>query len=175
MTYAMKRTLTIFLLSLFAWSQGITQNCNCKGLVDWNYSNTILLYDKIDGLIIDTLMNDKENENSLVFVIIEDGKKYFKVDIGLSQDEIWKTGWIKKGNYLGTYARNYSTEKLILYSKPNLKSKPKTVIKEYYEGIYEITKCSGEWVEVKVTINSKQFNGWLERKMQCPNPYTNCN
>jgi len=171
----MIRTLTILIVSLFTCSQGITQNCNCKGLVDWNYHDPILLFEIKDGTIIDTLTNDSANENSLVFNIIEDENEYFKVEIGLSQDTVWKKGWIKKADYLGTYARNYSIDKLTLYSKPNLKSKPKSIIKEYYEGLYEIMKCNDEWVEVKVTINGKEYSGWLERKMQCPNPYTTCN
>jgi len=171
----MIRTLTILIVSLFTCSQGITQNCNCKGLVDWNYHDPILLFEIKDGTIIDTLTNDSANENSLVFNIIEDENEYFKVEIGLSQDTVWKKGWIKKADYLGTYARNYSIDKLTLYSKPNLKSKPKSIIKEYYEGLYEIMKCNDEWVEVKVTINGKEYSGWLERKMQCPNPYTTYN
>jgi uncharacterized protein YgiM (DUF1202 family) len=150
-------------------------DCNCEGLVDWKKNVTVILYDQPDGKVIDSLTHDFEMENLLIFKLIESEENFFKVQIGRAYDES-KLGWIKKKDYLGTYARNYSDEDtLYLYEKPDKKSKITSTITQYYPELYEIINCKDNWVKVKLTVNGNKFSGWLEPLMQCPSPYTTCN
>ena len=76
-------------------------DCNCEGLVDWKKDVTVILYDQPNGNVIDSLTNDLENENLLIFKLIESKENFFKVrKIGRAYDEP-KLGWIKKKDYLG--------------------------------------------------------------------------
>ena len=150
--------------------------CNCDGLVDWQKDVKIKLFDNPNGQIIDTLTHDIQGEDFLTFTILDSEAEFFKVKIGRVIEGQQKTGWIKKEEYLGTYARNYSdNDTLFLFSKPDQKSKPSDTIKKYYTELYTITDCEGKWAKVTMKTTDKEFKGWIEPEMQCSSPYTTCN
>lgn len=150
--------------------------CSCDGLVDWHKDVKVKLFDKPNGQVIDTLTHDIQGEDFLTFTIMDSEAEFFKVKIGRAIEGQQKIGWIKKENYLGTYARNYSdNDTLFLFAKPDLKSKPTDTISKYYTELYIITDCKGKWAKVTMKTNDREFKGWIEPEMQCSNPYTTCN
>ncbi len=169
------KILNIFLLLTFISCQ--SQNCNCEGFIDWESNKLINIYSNSDGIKkIAELRNDIENEDFLIFRIIESKKEFFKVEIGRAMSGNRITGWIKKEKELGIYDRNYSeNETLNLYTEPNVNSKIKSKLTEYNTSLYTIIDCKKDWVYVKLKKENKVYEGWLEPSMQCASPYTTCN
>jgi len=169
------RILNIILLLTFISCQ--SQNCNCEGFIDWESDKLIKVYSDSDGIEqIAELRNDKENEDFLMFRILESKNGFFKVKIGRAMSENRISGWIQKEKELGIYDRNYSeNETLNLYTKPNINSKTKSKVTEYNINLYTIIDCEKDWVYVKRKTENKVYEGWLEPSMQCASPYTTCN
>ena len=169
------RILNIILLLTFISCQ--SQNCDCEGFIDLESNKIINLYSDSDGITkIAELQNDIENEDFLIFKILESNNDHFRVEIGRAMSEDRISGWIKKVKEIAVYDRNYiELETLNLYTKPNLKSKVKTKVTEYNVDYYTIKDCKGKWIYAYREKNGQIFQGWLEPTMQCPNPYTTCN
>lgn len=154
----------------FSHSQ-TTNNCSCEGLVDLNYKKSIPIYNNSFGQIKYNIKQDFKNEDYLTFVIDRDSANFFHLTFTYSMKGTTYSGWVKKANYLGTFSRAYS-DTLNLFSKPNLKSKIKSKIKDWTDSLLTITSCKDKWVYVKFKNN---IEGWLQDKDQCANPYTTCN
>jgi len=170
----MKKITTIILILIFFSCQ--SQECNSNGIINWESKREIKIYDKPNGIVTAVLQNDLENENFLKYKIIGTSKDFLKVNIKLEFDNETKIGWIKKRKDVGIYARNYEENiDLILYSKPDKNSNKKSVITEYYPDLYQILDCKNDWLYVKLQINEKIFEGWLQPEMQCPDSYSTCN
>ena len=169
------RFLNIIFLLTFISCQ--SQNCDCEGFIDWESDRIIQIYSDSNGKTkITELQNDLENEDFLIFKILESNKEYFKVEIGRAMSENRITGWIKKIKEIAVYDRNYSdSETLILYTEPKKESKIKTKVSEYRTDYYTIKDCNGKWIYAYREKEGEILEGWLEPKMQCPNPYTTCN
>ena len=126
--------------------------------------------------MIDSISNDSINEDFIIMTIIESDIDYFRVILSLPISEIYKESWIKKTRHIGTYARNYGErEKLNLYSKPDKNSKIESIVETWIPELYTVIDCNCGWVKVKLEYGGKLYKGWLEKDMQCPNPYTTCN
>ena len=165
----------IFLVSL-AFKSNCQTLCNCEAIIDVEYKKKISLFEKPNGQVIKEVKHNVKNDDFLTLIIEKDSLDYFKVNLrhSISGDEI--KGWIKKNNYIGTFARNYNSKKrLNLYSKPNLNSEIKSTVNEWTNQLYVIHKCSQKWVYVKIKNKGKIVEGWLQPEMQCPNIYTTCN
>ena len=173
----MKKFAAILLLIHFSVIQSFGQNtCNCKGLIDWKFRGKVLVFDKPDGKIISSISNDSINEDYITLTISDVQNDFYKVTLSLSVSETSKSGWISKNNYIGTYARNYSDDiSLKLYSQPDKKSEIESVVNMWIPELYTIVDCKGDWVKVKLIYKGKLYTGWLEKEMQCANPYTTCN
>ena len=169
------RTLTIIIFLIFISCQ--SQNCDCRGFIDWESDKIINIYSDSNGKTkIAELQNDLKNEDFLTFKILESNKDYFNVVIKREMNDKRISGWIKKIKEIAVYDRNYSgTENLNLYSEPNLNSEIKTTVAEYQTDYYTIKDCKGKWIYAYREKDGKTFEGWLESNMQCPNPYTTCN
>ncbi|PCH91370.1 MAG: hypothetical protein COB85_09180 [Bacteroidetes bacterium] len=152
------------------------EKCNCKGIVDWEQDVKVPVYNKPNGQLIDTVSHDIEGEDFLTFNLFDSEEDYFKVEIRRAISGQAKSGWIKKDDYLGTYASNYSdSDTLFLYSNPDKSSAPTDTITKYYTELYQILDCKSNWVKVRMEKGNKEYQGWMEPGMQCPSPYTTCN
>jgi hypothetical protein len=150
--------------------------CNCQAMVDWQYQGQVYIYDKVDGIIIDSISNDSLNEDFVVMSISDFQKGFFHVRLQHTIKEISKCGWIKANKYIGTYARNYEDDIILnLYVDPEKNSKVETNVSRWIPELYEITDCKGNWLKVRLNYVDKSYSGWLEKEMQCANPYTTCN
>jgi hypothetical protein len=150
--------------------------CNCDALINYNFIELIPVFDNVDGTIMSSISNDSINEDYLLLTILDVQKEYFKVSIRSTNSEKILNGWIKKAAYIGTYARNYvENETLMLYSYPDKNSNVESVVDFWIPDLYSITDCNGTWVKVRITYMGKTYSGWLEKNMQCANPFTTCN
>lgn len=164
----------IFLIIVFKSSFCFSQNnnsCSCDGLINIDYKNTILIYDKPLGKVLHSVKQDFANEDFLVFRIDKDSAGYFHLKVSYSLKQESFTGWIKKANYLGTYSRSY-IDTLKLFNKPDSTSTIKNVVPEWKNDFLLIVACSDKWVYIK---NRKVTEGWMRESDQCANPYTTCN
>ena len=152
------------------------QTCDCSGLVDVKSKVLIEILDKPGGHSVGTFQNDQKNENFLVFDLLASDQGYFKVSIQYSINGKAKVGWVRKGDYLGTYMSNYAEgTTLNFYSQPDQNATVSTSIHKWYNAFYTILDCNGTWVKVIATLNGKDYSGWIEGKWLCPNPYSTCN
>ena len=154
-----------------------SQKCNCEAIIDIEFKENVALYDKPNGKVVKIMQHDFQKENMLTLTIDHDSLNFFHVKLSNSlTPESSAIGWIKKTNAIGTYARNYQQDdRLFLYSKPQLNSKIESLIPNWTNQIYIITKCVGKWAHVRIKYRGQLRQGWLQPDKQCPNPYTTCN
>jgi hypothetical protein len=173
------RLITTILLFLYFQNTNvqILSECNCGALIDVEFKDRIVVYDKPNGLIIKKIQHNFDKEDFLILTIDKDTTDYFHVMISYSLTEKkGMEGWIKKGKSIGVFAKNYSNPQILnLYLKPSLKSKVKSIIPKWVNQFYVIEKCSGKWVYVKIQYKCQSKEGWLQPDKQCDNPYTTCN
>jgi hypothetical protein len=151
-------------------------SCNCEAFIDQHYEGQIFIYDKPNGLKIDSIKNDLKNEDYLVINIQKDDSNYFYVRIKRSIAALDKSGWIKKSSYVVVTPSNFkNSKKLVLYSKADINSDPKMTLNEYVYLIFEIKACKNDWMYVKAKYKSIEYIGWLAKRNQCSNPYSTCN
>lgn len=152
-------------------------NCNCGAIVDPEFKGKIVLYDKPYGSATKIFQQDFTNDDYLILTISKDTLGYFRVYISNAlTPENGKTGWIKKTREIGTFARNYEpNDTLKLYSKPEVRSKVQSIVPEWTNQLYTISKCVKNWVYVTLEYKGQMKEGWLPPDKQCDNPYTTCN
>jgi hypothetical protein len=173
-----KPVLILLIIVPFVKTSAQTSSiCNCQALVDIEFKNEIIVYDKPNGQVIKKLRQYFNDEDYLLLTIDKEAVNYFHVDLSYAINENNSTrGWIKKSSAIGTYATNYSpNDTLSLYSRPDLKSKVLSTIPGWTSRLYEITKCGNDWVYVKTVYKGQVKHGWLQPDKQCSNPYTTCN
>ena len=175
----MTRFIFITLLTVFIskTSAQTSTQCNCGAIVDVDFHCKVVVYDKPDGKIVKSLRHDFQKEDYLILTIDKDSLHFFHVDISNAlTPESGKTGWIIKTKEIGTYARNYQqNDTLRLYSKPELTSKVQSIIPDWTNELYTITRCFKNWAYVRIKYNGQLKEGWLQPDKQCYNPYTTCN
>lgn len=81
-----------------------------------------------------------------------------------------------KNSYIGIYARNYGENgKLNLYTSPDKNSAVESTVNEFIYKLYTIEDCQEDWLKVQLDYERKTYTGWMEKDMQCANPYSTCN
>jgi hypothetical protein len=151
-------------------------SCNCEAFIDPHYGGQVYIYDKPNGLKVDSIKNDIKREDYLTINILKDDSNYFYVKIQRSIANLNKKGWIQKSDYIVITASNLINSKtLILYSKPDINSRPQMTLNEYVYLLFKIKACHGDWMYVKKEYNGIEYIGWLAKTNQCANPYSTCN
>ena len=153
----------------------IEESFEANAVINFEYTERIIVQD-LNGNELGFLQNNEETEDYVSLSIEKDSLQLFYVK---AVTEIARTnieGWIRKANYIGTYARNYEDGQVLnLYEEPNKKSKVQSTVTEWIPDLYTITEFNNNWVFVNVDYEGEKYSGWLEPEMQCPNSYTTCN
>lgn len=145
--------------------------------LDIDFTEAINLYDKPDGKVIATLKNNIEEENFVLFSLLQKNDSMFYVVAyhSLEENTIAK-GWVFRNCHLGIYSRIYNPEvrPLILYKTPNDTLQIVAKNTEYNPDMYEVVDFEGTWLKVKIQINKNVYQGWIPPEMQCSNVYSTC-
>lgn|SRR5690554_1054278 len=166
-------TLSLLFLSLSVIAQ---DQCDCEILIHDAYFGQVYIYDQPNGEIIDSIRHDIGNEDYLLGHITAKKEDYFKVTLALEMSGVEKSGWIQKSSYIGIYARNYGENgKLNLYTSPDKNSAVESTVNEFIYKLYTIEDCQEDWLKVQLDYERKTYTGWMEKDMQCANPYSTCN
>ena len=139
----------------------------------------VYLYNKPNGMRIDTLINDMVNENYLVLSLRGFDGDYAFVEASYALDSLdlfpkkEHIGWIEK-KYLMTYLNcsDYECCKYVyLYKQPTEKSEKVDSVEHPWWGVpYFVHGCKNGWL----LIENNGRKGWVSPEEQCCNPYTTC-
>ena len=166
--------IILVLFSIFISACHNSHKC-CKGsaLLIPKHSY-IAIYDKPNGIQVDSVINDTINEDYVLIFIKQIKGKYAQIIAqNTISNNIEKSGWIELNN-IGINPA--STSPLFLYKKTNEYSGiSDTIINPHWGDLYPIIKCKGEWLYIRTKENGKWKQGWMSPKDQCDNPYTTCN
>ncbi|MGV3538904.1 MAG: hypothetical protein ACO1OQ_03785 [Rufibacter sp.] len=145
-------------------------------LIDPEYRENIIVFDKPNGKAIASIKHDIEDEDFLIFNVTKQATDFFYGTLTYSISDKQITGWVKKAKHIGIYTRNYNPgEPLNFYSSPSKTSKVNITILKWNNALYQVTSVEKGWVFVKIKTGGKTVQGWLSPEMQCANYYTTCN
>ncbi len=133
----------------------------------------VSVFNKPNGEEIYKIMNDTLTENYYTLQIIEKKGNWFKIKPNSISENKMNEGWIQIDS-TGIYSRNYESP-LVLFEKPNTKSKRTAEIQEYFTEMLQVMDCEDSWILVSIKLKDKSYCGWLSPKDQCANQYTTCN
>ena len=165
--------LPLHLVLAVAYGQA-SLNCQCDGLVDPNFTESIPIYDYPKGRLVQQIRHNIKNEDYLVFTIDKDSAEYFHLMFSYAINGRSYAGWVRKGKMFGIYPRAYS-DKLPIYSKPNNTADKSGNIAPGEINFLTILRCRNNWVFIKLNYKKTNNTGWLRKQDQCDNPYTTCN
>ena len=153
--------------------------CNDSSFVsvflDIDFSGEIQVLDKPKGEVIKMLKNNMNEEEFIMFDLLEkkDNMFYVLAYSSLNNTLITK-GWIYKNNHLGIYSSTYSRD-FILYKIPHNKREIVVIDKEYNPNMYVVIDFDGKWLKIKTIIKGEKYEGWIPPDEQCSNVYSTCN
>jgi lipoprotein len=138
------------------------------------FSGTVAVYDIPHGKIIKYVQNDIEEEDFVMFDLLQkqDSMYYVIAYSGLTNIILAK-GWISKNNHLDIYFSAYDSD-LIVYKNANDRGVKMFSDKEHLFNDIEVLDFENNWLKIKFNYKGRSYNGWLPPEMQCANPYTTC-
>ena len=149
--------------------------CQCGGaalLIPKKQEVSIL--DKPGGRIIATIMDDPDSDYYNLLQVTRIKRDYALVEVSVADEErVLHTGWIELKN-IGIKPNSYSDD-LMLYAKPDVRSKVISVIHNPYWTFYNIVKCDKGWFYVTYELHGCLYQGWMPPNRQCANPFSPCN
>ena len=148
-----------------------TASCNTGGLTDYKKESAIPVLDAPNGKVLYEFHNDSTKDDTYGLSISGYADGFLLVQPWSIENKL-RQGWVDR-KYVWVFGRNYSRS-LTLYSEPREDSRPKVVLREWWNGLYAIVRCRGDWLYVRATIKQKMYEGWMPKDMQCDNPYTTC-
>jgi hypothetical protein len=141
------------------------------GLLDNEYTAPVPILDSPGRRVSYQIQNDTVAEDFYAFDIRAYADGFFLVD-SYSISSPTTRGWIAQ-KYVSVFARNYDAP-LTLYADSRDDSRPRAVLPEWWNGLYAVVRCRGDWMYVRATIDGRLYEGWMPKAMQCGNPYTTC-
>lgn len=124
---------------------------------------------------IKTIKNDIQNENFVMFELLEKNDSMFRVTAFWSLDNaLIAEGWIYKNSHLGIFSSTYNDD-FILYEEPYNRKEIVVIDKGYNPEMYEVVDFEGRWLKIKAQIKNKIYYGWIPPEFQCSNVYSTCN
>ena len=153
--------------------------CNDTSFVsvflDIDFSGEIQVFDKPKGKVIKMLRNNMNEEEFIMFDLLEkkDNMFYVLAYSSLNNTLITK-GWIYKNNHLGIYSSTYNRD-FILYKRPHNKREIIAIDEVYNPNMYVVIDFDGKWLKIKTKVKGDKYAGWISPDEQCSNVYSTCN
>ena len=186
----MKKSILIILISFNLLAQKRTEiffNDFVECYYPNNLKKSIPIYNSVNGELVAELKVLTESHCWYKFAISESKDGWLKIENiivlpACEKNELnkdigkYKGKWVLSKNmaidlpYNGFGKNTFIEYKF--YDKPYEDSKiifkTKKPIRTYLVDVF------GTWAKLKFKIEGKEYIGWLERKYQCPYPWTNC-
>lgn len=158
-----------------SYTKTINKDSNIASVfLDYNFIEDITVFDSI-GQVIKTIKNDIENENVVMFQLLEKNDSMFHVIAYWSLDlKFLVDGWIYKKNHLRIFSASYNQD-FILYEMPYTRENIVITENKYNPKMYEVIDFEGNWLKIKTKVGDKICQGWMPPEMQCSNIYSTCN
>lgn len=158
-----------------SYTKTINKDSNIASVfLDYNFIEDITVFDSI-GQVIKTIKNDIENENVVMFQLLEKNDSMFHVIAYWSLDlKFLVDGWIYKKNHLRIFSASYNQD-FILYEMPYIRENIVITENKYNPKMYEVIDFEGNWLKIKTKVGDKICQGWMPPEMQCSNIYSTCN
>ena len=188
MTVVKNRLILIFLITFPAYinAQIIFKGEFVEGYYDPSTTDSLSIFDKIDGNKLISLPPLKEERSWYKIAISKSKKGWFKIEdimvyppsqrYPVNRDRtLYKNKWIQT-KHLITDVDTYSVpwEKPVgikFYATPKIDSQPIVVFLSVKGSIIKTKKL---WAKVAFNYNNEIIRAWIEPKMQCPYPWTSC-
>lgn len=137
----------------------------------------ILVYNKINGRVVDTLYNIDDKYAWYKLAISDSDSGWLKIkNIQRLPSEYKNYGyenhWVKSSDFLINVDVYNPNKPVYLFELPSIKSNRIHKIDEHQS--VNVTEIDGLWAKVKFTIDNKIIEGWLSFKNQCGLPWTSC-
>lgn len=149
--------------------------------VECYYDNTsslpILIYDNINGKIVDSLYNQNNKSTWYKLAIAESNYGWFKIK-NLQRlpdnykDFDYENYWVKNDNFFVAIANYDPNSQVYIYDLPSTSSN--RIHKLDNNQDVTITEISELWAKVKFRVGKKEIEGWLNHTYQCALPSTIC-
>lgn len=167
------KTIFVFLLcSLSAFSQSYVECYYSK-----EANNPILIFDQINGKVVDTLYNVDDKSSWYTLAIAESEYGWFKIrDLrrlpSSSKTYSYENYWVKNINFLVNVDNYDETHHVYLYDLPSTNANKIHKLDDFQK--VSVTEVSGNWSKVKFKVGKKEIEGWLSYRDQCGYPWTTC-
>ena len=173
----MKNILILLVLMVglhHTYAQHKPCRCNNAGALLIPQGEKVPLYKKSDGKTIKWIIeNDTITEDYCSLTIKKIQGDFALISAWKPLANIRSEGWIPL-KYLGIRPAVYSGE-LYLYEKPDRNSKINSTIIDPEWAYYQILDCCDKWLYVVFSDKGVVYEGWMDPKDQCDNPYSTCN
>ena len=165
----------IICLILIRITDGYGQS-SYSAIIDWKFVDTVFIYDKPGGQVIDKMKNDSINEDFLHLILLDQTEDYFYVNIELIIQSHKSKGWIKKTDYIGAYKKHEQfIMDLVIYRLKKEDEENMIKIKDWNPGFITVEGFSEDWNFVSISHNDEKIRGWIQSSELCANAYTYCN
>ena len=167
--------IILVLFTIFISACHNSHKC-CKGSASLIPKHSyIAIYDKPNGIQVDSVINDTINEDYVGICIKKIKRGYAKIiSRNVLIDTIPKQGWIEL-KYLGINPAIYSGM-MMLRTEPKATAPIMNIINNPWWGsLYNIYDCTNQWLYIRTIVDGKVVEGWMAPEDQCCNPYSTCN
>jgi len=147
-----------------------------RAFVSYEYHGEVAIYDRPDGTVLSTPVNDQFKMVGLFFM--GKNEEYYKV---LAFDSItgdyYGQGWVSRAIPLEAHtrihSRLYSEGTWTLFSEASLDSEPVVTFYEWVD-LFEVLDYECGWLKGRFHSDDQTYVGWIPSLVLCDNPYTTC-
>ncbi|MGB3605536.1 hypothetical protein [Psychroserpens sp.] len=145
---------------------------------DHKVKSPLLVYDAVDGHVIDTLYNSARNDAWLRLTILESDYGWFKIkELTITppskSKEDYKDYWVKSENFIVFVDHKIDLNSLdvaYLYDLPSTQANRIHKLDQFQKVM--VTEVTENWSRVKFEVDTNEIEGWLHLKHQISNPLT---
>ncbi|GFZ85179.1 hypothetical protein GCM10011531_15290 [Aquaticitalea lipolytica] len=175
------RTILVLLLSSLNLIAQDNDKIHYLDFVESYYSKEtetpILIYDAINGKVVDSLYNVPSKYSWYKIAIIESEYGWFKIkNIQRLPDSYknynYENYWVKTSNFLISVDIFGENHIVYLYDEPTKKSNRIHKIDNFQQ--VNVIETKDLWSMVSFMVGKKKVTGWLSFKDQCAYPWTTC-
>nr|WP_321234870.1 hypothetical protein [uncultured Psychroserpens sp.] len=171
------KIIVAFLLCSFNVFAQDTYDLSREVHVNCYYNNDvktpILIYDNINGKVVDTLYNSEDKNAWYKLTILESDYGWFKIKrLSTPTEQFnYENYWVKSQHFLVSVDSSSDNKNIYLYDLPSTKANKIHKLDDFQK--VSVTEVDGNWSKVKFKVGKKEIEGWLGFEYQIANPWIN--